>query len=332
MSAKVWPEHDAPGTGGGKLYMPRVWSGGRNKNGWSLYEAQWLVNATESKDGPDIVLRATGIPVPGDPWVYGNDVRNDVVCLPQRKANRFETTDPGFWWVVDTEFSNDAAYLGPVISINGQKYSKEVFRDRFGKALLTTCHERIKSPQAEFDFNRMQVEIEYPKKLTLDLPLWTVLVNSGSLNSVVMWGFPERCVKMEPYTVIEKWDESFGKYFGVVFRFTTYVIYDKDGVPTSGFDRDVLNEGTKALGFWKPHDTSPNIADATWDTFGGNVANPRDYFRYYDKAGNIATVILNEDGTPWTGVNPDDPPKIHVEHYPQSDLVTLLGLPNPLYG
>lgn len=349
MSAEVDPKVPEPGTGGGFIYPPRIWSGGRNKNGWSTYNAQFLVLTTDTHDGPDTVLLATGLPAPGDPWQFGNDDRPDVVCLPQRscKVLRAREHDPGHVWTVDTEWSNDAAYNGPIISINGQKYTKEVFRDRFGRILCSTSFELFRGPQAEFDFNRIAVEIEYPKKLTLDLPLWTVLANSGALNSGVMWGLPARCVKMEPYSVQEKWDEEFGKYYGVTFRFTTYVIYDKDGNPTSGFDREVLNEGTKALGTWR-YPTS-NIIDAEWDNLGGNSDNPQHYYRYYTKDGNIARVILlTEDteadegssayagqkkGEPWDGVHPpaDSPPSIHFEHYPEADLVGLLDIPDPLY-
>lgn len=320
--------------------MPRTWSGGKDANGWDFFEAQFLVKTMSKKDGPDEALHAAGLPKTGTGWVFGNDSRPDCYCHPEKKCSEYRAKqqDPGFYWLVDTTFSNKITFIGspPKISINGQKYTKEVVRDRFGKLLTSTSHELFRGPQAEFDFNRIQVRVEY-SRATIDLPLWTKLVDTVNIST--MWGVPARCVKMEPYVIDEKRDDDGNRYFTITFEFTIYMVQDKTGAIVSGFDRDILNEGTKARGQWTYPTDNPE--DATWSTAGfGPVGNPHSFDRYYDKRGNIARVILQANGTPWgttlsgtaDEVDPTDPPSVHVEYYPGSDLVGLLGLPDPLFS
>lgn len=104
-------------------------------------------------------------------------------------------------------------------------------------------------------------------------------------------------------------------------------------VVVSGWDRDLLDEGTKVLnGYWH--------RDGTWhdmavDEFGDIPADPSDpshFIVYRDRNGNPTRVILNGHGVPidvghhTSGTADDYPGNIHVEKYPQDDL-TLLGIP-----
>ena len=184
---------------------PRTWSGAVDEEGQRTYKAQFLVVSDDTKDGPDQVLKATGLPKVGDTWNFGNDSNGTVYCTPQADAQpyRSKVQDPGFYWTVDKVFSSKFTFIGsrPRISISGSRYTKEIVRDRFGKLVVSTSHELFRGPQVEFDFNRGVVKIEITLR-DADLPLWTRLIDN--VNSNIMWGCPVRSVKMEPPNIDEK--------------------------------------------------------------------------------------------------------------------------------
>lgn len=321
-NARVWGEG------------PFHWSGEHDEDGWVFYHAKWLVKCMSIEDGPDVVLHATGLPKWGDPWVYGNDSRPDVFCLPKRVAIPYRGPEPentpGFYWLVETTFSNKASFIGSEPRISGSfvNYMKEAGKDRFGDLIASKPNkEMFHGPPAEFDAHRMSVRIEVVLA-TINLGTFGALIDN--VNSVVMWGCPIRCVKLDNVQWEKRRDEYGIKMFTVVYELSISIEQDKDGNLVSGHDRDIINESTMAYGYWYYPPESSSVADATWSTAGmGDRNDPRSYFRYYDKQGNVARVILDPDtGEPWDGYDPNNPPKVHAEKYAQSNLQSLLNLPN----
>lgn len=312
---------------------PRTWGMSTDSDGWDTFTAQFLIKCDDTEDGPDTARQATGAPQTGDPWIYGNDSRPDVYCLPQKtiEVYRGKKQDPGFWWILERQFSNKAAFIGsrPRISGGFTRFTKEVVRDRFGNPVTSTSFEMFRGPQAEFDNNRPSVKIEYAVS-DLDVGFLAALIDRVNISE--MWGCPPRCVKLDNAPWEEKYDDNGVRYFTYCLEFSIFIVENLDGDLVSGWDRDLLNEGTKALGQWRY--PTATISDAEWDKLGGNVDNPKDYFRYHDKKGNIARVILKHDGTPWNGIDPplERPPAVHVEYYKEADFVLALGVPDPLFS
>lgn len=102
---------------------------------------------------------------------------------------------------------------------------------------------------------------------------------------------------------------------------------------TSGWDRDLLDEATKVLnGYHHPDGYWQTMFVDEEGTIDPDPNNPAHFIRYTDRQGNPAKVILNGNGIPYdtgsltTGTADDTPGNIHVEKYPQGNLL-LLGIP-----
>ena len=116
------------------------------------------------------------------------------------------------------------------------------------------------------------------------------------VNDAPFWGYPRRCVKFSS----RSWDRKF--YGQCEVYYTLHLEFDiwvrQDG--TSGFDRNLLDEGTKAL-------NGTNVG-GKWvitpvDALGTlpNYRNPMHYVRYKDKRGENAKCILDGFGKPISG-------------------------------
>ncbi len=109
--------------------------------------------------------------------------------------------------------------------------------------------------------------------------------------------------------------------------FGTMTIEPGDGHYISGWDRDVIDEGTKALrGKWSAANDLPRrwILDPNAD-----AANPMDYVRATDPHGNITKVILDGAGVPFDTNTSGGIGNIHLERYTQSNFF-ILGIPSQL--
>jgi hypothetical protein len=79
-----------------------------NKEGWRVYKQIWSAITDQKDDGPITARSGTGLPLPGDPYVWGNDSDQDSVCdiIPDV---RLEKQDQGFRkkWAITFTFSNE---------------------------------------------------------------------------------------------------------------------------------------------------------------------------------------------------------------------------------
>lgn len=107
------------------------------------------------------------------------------------------------------------------------------------------------------------------------------------------------------------------------------------GAVLSGWDRDLLDEGTKVLcGRWDENGAWQDVPIGT--DFGSPIMpdpdNPADFIQFQDRQGNVTRVVLNGEGRPanssfGTGTgNTGEPGNIHVEKYYESDFLAL-GIP-----
>lgn len=306
------------------------------ENGHRTYTIDHLITSTIA-DGPFVVLQTAGLPTTGSVWDFGDDYDPWAYCTPGVKINIHQPKegDPNKWWKVQNTFTTipqkrcaTTSIENPLMEpdrVSGSfvKYTKEASHDRFGNLLRTSSWERLVGPQVEFDANRPTVHIEQNVS-ALELDVFTPLVDT--VNDSTMWGLPARCIKLSNAS----WER---KILGVCDYYYTR-IFDFD-INFEGFDRVVLDEGTKCLhGHWADGaDAGTAPDDWILININGNPPNknnPAHFSRYQDRNGNLSRVFLDGNGLP-AGVGLDsgssgNPADITIEYYPENNLM-LLGLP-----
>lgn len=309
---------------------PRTWSGARDHDGYMEYRIVYRVVCL-ALDGPNTAMTAPGLPVPGDIWVVDNDIDITAVCLPDLTIIPVhQIGEPNEYFDLEYIFSNKPSgkcyndygtgtgnvAKNPLLErdrISGgfSKFQKEQVYDRFDERIANSSFEQIRGPLAEFDENRATVRIE---QNVADLTWSTLQTMIDTVNDATLWGKAARTIKLSNIT----WDRRYTQDCTCYFVRTLEFEHNKDG-----FDRDIVDEGTKALngqwddatGLW----VLKNIAGGAPDP-----ANPAHYCRIQDRFGNIMRVTLNGAGLP--AISSADAGTITVEKYEESNFLTL-GIP-----
>lgn len=293
---------------------PRTWSGGRDKDGDYTYKVTHLVEAGVN-DGPRTVLAAEGLPQPGDAWDFGEEGGPDLVveCGLEANATPLSQKDgePFKQWLVEQTFSSkiDNPLRRPAeISGNYHKEKEEITEDRFGNPVVNSAWEPIRGPKAEFDTQRDSIKV---KQWLADPQEQLVEDMMNTVNDLPLWGKPARTVKLSSRSFERHMIGSVEANLVNFYVRTLEFEYRKDG-----WDRDVLDEGTKVLfGEW-------NALTGEWvrKPVGGGVLNPdasgvhdpalplnpdpenpAHFIKWTGGKGNSSRVILNGEGMPYTG-------------------------------
>jgi hypothetical protein len=278
---------------------PRTWSMSRDTEGHRTYKVKFLVECDKA-DGPGVAIRCPGLPYPGTRWIIDNEVDLWATCRWDADVTPLVTDgDPNTLFEIEFTFSTkpfdkksckDTELTDPLLEpqkISGSfvKYTEEATTDRLGFPITNSAHEQLRGPQVEFDSNRPQVRIEQNVAI-LNLALFSSMVDC--VNSTPMWGLGARKIKLSNVTWEKKFQGTCQPYYTRTFEFE--IRYD-------GFDRDLLDEGTKVLhGHW-------NNTTGNWDldNIGGAAPsrnNPNHFDRFKDRQGENCRVILNGKGLP----------------------------------
>jgi hypothetical protein len=248
----------------------------------------------------------------GDLYLFGNDANIFAWRRPKDSIKPIGGKDgDNVLWSAEYTFSTkppdpkkqrcqdtqveDPLLEPPKINQGFNKFTVEATHDRFGRPILTSSHELIRGPQVEFDDGRDTINIEY-NVATVDRALISSMKNT--VNRFTLWGFPPRCVKLTSYTVENRYQGTCSLYYGLKLEFEINVILDKEtGAYKSGWDRDLLDEGTKVLnGYWDPTDGTWQLS--TIDGVDPDPNNPTHFIRFKDRNGENARVVLNGAGLP----------------------------------
>lgn len=271
---------------------PKAWSGSRDKDSHYTFKVTHQVKASVT-DGPANVLACPELPQPGDQWEFMDDAHIFAECTQESNATPLSQKDgePYEYWLVEQTFSTkiDNPFgrgRPPEINISYHKEKEEATEDRFGDPVVNSSHEQLRGPKVEFDANRQTIKI---KQWLLD-NTENELVDDmmHTVNEKPLWNKPSRTVKLSDCTQEKHW---MGRDQLLFYVRTLTFEYRKDG-----WDRDVLDEGTKCLlGQWNP-------TTGHWDrrAVGGGVLNP-DEFGTYDPA---------------LPINPDPSNPAHFDKFP----------------
>lgn len=293
MSTQIWP------TSGG----PKHWELSRDAEGHREYKIRFQVKADSIYVGPFEVLETSGLPQPGEQWAIGNDADEFAWCLPTATAKPRLSGEANDIWDTEHIFStkppsagkqrcNDHPIEDPLLEpqkISGSfaKDKWEAVYQRTGIPITNSSWEQIRGPQVEFEISKASVKIEQNVP-ALQMPLLATMGNT--VNAFSLWGFGPRHIKLSNISYERK-------YFGQCFVYFTRTLEFEMDTGALGFDRDILDEGTKVLnGHWNPTTGAwdlDNIAGAAPDP-----KNPKHFIRFKDKNGENSRVVLNGAGRP----------------------------------
>lgn len=320
----------------------REWELTVDQQGYREYKVTHFVETDSPDDGPTTVMLTPGLPLPGAPWNFGNDLDPFVWCWPTMRVKPRVDGEKNIYWEVEQIFSNkplpggmqrchdiqieDPLLEPPIISGGFTTITEEATHDRFGDFLKTSSHEQLRGPQVEFDDSLPHVRIEQNVAV---LNLTTLYFMVNTVNSTTMWGFAPRSIKLSNVS----WEE---KYWGLCFKYYTRVL--EFDINPNTFDRDVLDEGTKVLnGHWDAETGNWVLDNIGVLGFAGlgeepDPDNPQHFIRFKDPNGENAKVILNGAGLPagvaiGTGTTATTEGSIHIEYYGESNFFILGGIP-----
>lgn len=280
----------------------------RDREGHREYYISYLVKGTED-DGPATILQTTGLPTPGSIWAIGNDVDIWATCQLDAQVTIHDEVEgePSYWWRVDQVFSTkgynrcveqqiEDPLLEPAkVSGSFIKERIEATENRFGKPIKNSAHEQIRGPQVEFDHSRAQIRIQINSAL-LGLELFGPMIDT--LNRYPLWGLPPRCIKLSNVSWERRYYGTCFIYYTLMYEFDVNVKYDPtSGELVSGWDRDIMDEGTKVLnGHW-----GADSSEWILDNIGGETPdpeNPKHFMKAVDRYNNPQHIVLNGAGLP----------------------------------
>lgn len=284
---------------------PIYWDLKRDQDGHRTYTIRHRVKG-DIGEGPAAALQCPGLPQAGDAWIVENDVDLWAWFRLDAKVTAAVDDEPCPHFIVEqtastlpTSRCSDGQIEDPLLEpdqVSGgiTKYTVEADTDVFGLSITNSAWEQIRGPQNEWEVSRNVIRITQNVP-DLEESLWMPM--NDTLNDAPLWGFPTRSIRL----TISAWEK---KYYGLCeFYYTRtlelepWVVEDPEnpGSLLSGWDRDILDEGTKALnGRWNQ--------DGEWeliDIAGGppDPLNPSHFKRLTDREGNPMTVLL-KDGVP----------------------------------
>lgn len=277
---------------------PRTWRMSRDSEGHREYKVRYRVRGAKT-DGPANALRTPGLPTPGSYWIIDADVDLWAWCRWNAEVTPVVEDGPNTHWEIeftfgtkppDTKACKDNQVEDPLLEpqrISGSfiKYTEEATHDRFGQPITNSAWEQMRGPQVEFDANRPQIRIEQ-NVAVLGLSLFAPMIDC--LNDRTLWGLPPRTIKLSNVS----WERKF--YGSCSVYYTRSLEFD---IRYEGFDRDLLDEGTKVLhGRWD--DVTGNWALINIGGVPPNRFDPRHFVRFKDRKGENCRVILNGEGSP----------------------------------
>jgi hypothetical protein len=276
-------------------------------------------------------MYASGLPVTGSMWNFGNDSDLWAFCLPTMEVKIHQEL-PGDsvgknlkeqYWEVTNNFSTkrsstrcqDEDIEDPLLEpqrVSGSfiRSTIEATHDRNGNPILSVSKRMLRGKVLEFDDSRPTVIIGQ-NVASLGLSTFAAMVNR--VNAYALWGLPARCIKLGNVGWERKIYGQCYYYYSREFEFE---------INSNTFDREVLDESSYCLR------GKPSSDGKTWEAEAGlNKNNPSDFGEYIDKYGNPATTALLATGMPcMSEADFNNAHTVDVEYYYEADFLTL-GIP-----
>jgi len=293
----------------------------------------------EPPAGPQQALACPGLPTVGSWYIIGADLDLWAWCRWDASATMVDDKENTRQFIVEVTFSSkptdikrcittppgDPTQDLPEISGGSSKYTEEATFDMFGQPVVNSAWEQLRGQTVEFDRNRGKVKVKQNFSSFSQITLAYQMLDC--VNGYPLWGMPPRCIKLSGVDWKKHW------YARCSFYYERTLDYDvsmqglneqqinatipgiEPGPIAIGFDRFVLDEGTKVLsGRWNRETAQwqrrpvPPTATLNPDAAGNPVPgvpinpdpnNPSHFVKFPDRQGNPIKGILNGLGEPW---------------------------------
>lgn len=289
------------------------WAGKRDSEGHREFTLRSKVSISNlATDGPYTVMNAAGLPAIGAVWNFEGVTDSWAQCYPDmdvQPQRPSKPDDPIQVFLVTQKFSTKPLTRCQTTSIEnplneptkiGGSFTRKTIEaelDKDGKKITNSAHEQIKGPAVEFDEDEPTVWCEMNVAVH---PLSTFAPMINTVNDATLWGLDARCVKLANAPWRRKLYGTCTYYYTVRYEFE---------INEDGFDREVLDEGTKVL------------------KTGGSSGVPGDFQTYVDPVSRQPQRIILKNGAKWDGTG--DPGKITIKRYKESNFLSL-GIPTSL--
>lgn len=317
--------------GAGNL-MRQDWFASRDEKGHRTYKLKLLVKVTDPQhDGPTTIFNATGIPLVGTPWAYGNNLDLWAFLKPTANIRRYGVSpgEPAEWWTwegtwstkQDDERCQNQTIENPLdepMDISGSfvNYEKEAKKDKDDKAILTSSLEEIRGLMVTDHNSTVRIG---QNVAALGLSTFSQMMNR--VNDSPMWGLDARKVKLSNINWARKIYGTCNFYYTRTFEFD---------INFDGFDfDDVPDMGLKHLNGDFVTDSNGNVS---WVYKTGlDITDPENFVQIKDKQfENITKPVMLDNG----GKVADDPVNSPVfrptiEYYKEANFFSL-GIPTTL--
>mgnify|MGYP001574548859 CR=1 FL=1 len=316
----------------------RSWSGSRDAEGYRTYVAAFLIKVTDPRlDGPATVLQTPGLPLPGTPWIIGNDVDVWAWCRGNMTVKPLADykDEPSGYWLAEIEFStrpperdknkdggeassclnaqiDDPLLEPPKISINTVKKTEEavyankmVYKDGTGATIRTKTTTGTLYPRI---LNSSHEQVRGPQ-VEFDRGYMTVRIEQNVASFYQAFTLPNQMRNsvndatlwgMAARRIRLVSTSATRQYHGLCNLYYTRTLeFEADD---NGFDRDILDEGARVLnGYWDTNTASPTYGEYITipDPLpAGGELDPSNFVQYKDPNGENGRVILNGRGMP----------------------------------
>lgn len=298
------------------------WGMTRDQEGHRTYNLKTLIKTDDYNDGPATVMFASGLPLPGSLWAYGNDFDPWAFCYPNLTVQPIVKREKNLYWTADQIFSTkplrrcqDTSIDNPLaeparISGTFAQDKRMTDKDRNGATITSSSLEpiRIEAPDC-----RPSVVIEMNTGY-LELDLFSEMINT--VNDSPLWGLPARHIMLSNISWARLLYGTCTYYFTRKFEFQ---------VQRGGYDiTDMVDKGFKVVrGEW-------NGTTHEWEPSGDDPTDPNNFVVYTDENGHAfpTATLLDGSGNPLTDL--DNPVFIPtIERDPESNFYAL-GVPSYL--
>lgn len=284
---------------------PIALSGSSDVEGHRTYKVSHRVNVTADGtnfDGPQIAMDCEDLPQEGDTWAFGNDLDQWAWCTAEKTCEPVQPKQgfPIVQFIVTQTFSakpppanrqrcNDIRIEDPLlepikIRVSTTQDKEEAVYNVWGLAVTNSAHEPMRGPQMEF--NRSYFKVRFEKNVPYhNLPLLSAF--RDTVNMFPIWGMPPRTVLLSSIDLDRKYLGRCQEYWTLILEFE---------IREDTWDRDLLDEGTKAL-----HGEFNSAGEYVLIDIDGEPPdpfNPAHFSQFKDRNGENCRVILNGRGVP----------------------------------